>query len=93
MKTEIRILYLEDVAADALRVESQLRKSGLVFQSHRVESREAFLSQLEPPPDIILSDHGLPSFDGFTALGMAREKCPDVPFIFVTNALTREMEI
>ncbi len=24
---------------------------------------------------------------------MAREKCPDVPFIFVTNALTREMEI
>ena len=93
MKTEIRILYLEDVAADALRVENQLRKSGIVFQSHRVESREAFLSQLEPPPDIILSDHGLPSFDGFTALGMAREKCPDVPFIFVTNALTREMEI
>ena len=93
MKTEIRILYLEDVAADALRAENQLRKSGLVFQSHRVESREAFLSQLEPPPDIILSDHGLPSFDGFMALGLAREKCPDVPFIFVTNALTREMEI
>jgi DNA-binding NtrC family response regulator len=48
---------------------------------------------LEASPDVILSDHGLPAFDGLSALGVAREKCPDVPFIFVTNALTREMEI
>ena len=48
---------------------------------------------LEAAPDVILSDHGLPSFDGLTALKAAHEKCPDVPFIFVTNALTREMEI
>ena len=42
---------------------------------------------------MILSDHGMPSFDGLTALSVAREKRPDVPFIFVTNALSKEMEI
>jgi len=42
---------------------------------------------------VILSDHGLPSFDGFTALALARSRCPEVPFIFVTSALGEEMTI
>jgi CheY-like chemotaxis protein len=94
MKIETRIIFVEDVPAEAARVEGALSKGGLVFQLQRVDTREAFLRVLEsPPPDVILSDHGLPSFDGFAALAIAREKCPQVPFIFVTNALTREMEI
>lgn len=93
MDQEIKILYLEDDPGDAARVERKLRESGLTIRMQRAETREAFLSGLESPPDIILSDHGLPAFDGLTAFGTAREKCPDVPFIFVTNALTREMEI
>jgi PAS domain S-box-containing protein len=39
---------------------------------------------------LILLDHGLPAFDGFTALSMAREKLPDVPLIFVTGSLGEE---
>jgi CheY-like chemotaxis protein len=93
MKEGIKVLFLEDDPGDAARVESKLSESGLVFSLQRADTREAFLSGLEPAPDVILSDHGLPSFDGLTAYGIAREKCPDVPFIFVTNALTREMEI
>jgi DNA-binding response OmpR family regulator len=93
MSPEIKILYLEDDPADAARVEKKLSESGMVFSLQRADTREAFLSGLEPAPDIILSDHGLPAFDGLTAFGLVQEKCPDVPFIFVTNALTREMEI
>ena len=89
----IKILYLEDDPGDAARVESKLRESGLQFQLQRADTREAFLAGLEPAPDVILSDHGLPAFDGLTAFATARKKCPEVPFIFVTNALTREMEI
>jgi two-component system response regulator len=37
-------------------------------------------------PDVILSNGGLPSFDGLTALAIAREKRPDVPFIIVAVA-------
>jgi two-component system response regulator len=93
MKEGIKILYLEDDPADAARVENKLRESGLAFNLQRVDTREAFLSGLDAAPDAILSDHGLPTFDGLTAFGTAKEKCPEVPFIFVTNALTREMEI
>jgi DNA-binding NtrC family response regulator len=93
MSQGIKILYLEDDPGDAARVEIKLRESGLVFDLQRVDTREGFLSGLEPAPDVILSDHGLPTFDGLTAFGTARQKCPDVPFIFVTNALTREMEV
>jgi PAS domain S-box-containing protein len=45
------------------------------------------------PPDLILSDHGLPSFDGFAALQIAKEQCPDTPFIFVTNSRGEETAI
>jgi CheY-like chemotaxis protein len=93
MDQGIKILYLEDNPGDAVRVEHKLREGGLTFDLQRVDTREAFVAGLQPPPDVILSDHGLPSFDGLTAFGLVREKCPEVPFIFVTNALTREMEI
>lgn len=93
MSQQIKILYLEDNPADAARVEKKLAESGMVFSLQRADTREDFLSGLDPAPNVILSDHGLPSFDGLTAFGLVQEKCPDVPFIFVTNALTREMEI
>ena len=93
MKREIRVLFLEDLVADVIRAENELRKAGLSVQTHRAETRDAFMEGLKHSPDVILSDHGLPAFDGLTALEIARERCPDVPFIFVTNALSREMEV
>jgi CheY-like chemotaxis protein len=94
MNAEVRIVFIEDVPAEAALVEQALEKGGLSFRLRRVETKEDFLRELElQPPDVILSDHGLPSFDGFAALAVAHEKCPRVPFLFVTNALTRDMEI
>jgi len=94
VKKEIGILILEDIAADAVRINHELRRGGLNFSSTRVETRENFIAELDHhQPDIILSDHGLPSFDGFTALQLARQKCPDTPFIFVTGSLGEEFAI
>jgi CheY-like chemotaxis protein len=93
VKKEIRVLYLEDDPADVTKAQTELQKAGLVIHMHRADTRNAFTQGLELSPDVILSDHGLPSFDGLTALSVTRDKCPDVPFIFVTNALSREMEI
>jgi CheY-like chemotaxis protein len=91
---EVRIVFIEDVPAEAALVELALQWGGLAFQMQRVETREDFLRVLaKQPPDVILSDHGLPSFDGFAALAIAHQECPQVPFLFVTNALTRDMEI
>ncbi|MEO5961012.1 MAG: PAS domain S-box protein, partial [Opitutaceae bacterium] len=94
MKNELQILVLEDVAADVVLIDHELRARGLACQTKRVETRDDFLRELEKnPPDLILSDHGLPAFDGFSALEIARERCPETPFIFVTSSMGEELAI
>jgi len=86
MENELQILIVEDDPADAIRMTHELRKQGLKFRSVRIETRDDFMRALkEQPPDLVLSDHGLPSFTGFSALEIIRERCPKVPFIFVTG--------
>src|SRR5439155_1301934 len=73
----LRILLLEDVPADAALVERHLTKSGLAFVSERVDTRARFEEALRDfGPDIILSDHGLPGFDGAAALQLVKERFP-----------------
>ena len=85
LEKELRIIVIEDDPADADRLKHELETCGLVFQSECVTSRDAFVNALEQKPDLVLSDHGLPSFSGFTALSIVQERCPKVPFIFVTG--------
>src|SRR5207249_937070 len=69
-------------------------RGGLNFEAKRVDTREHFLNNLQnDPPDLILSDHGLPAFDGFSALVLAKKTAPDVPFIFVTGSLGEETAV
>ncbi len=94
MNKEIRILFVEDKPEEAVKVDHALDKSGLAFQFRQVGTREDFIHELQlHPPDVILSDYGLPALNGLTALAIAREKCPEVPFIFVTGALGEEVAI
>jgi DNA-binding NtrC family response regulator len=86
MNKEIRILMLEDDPNDAQLVARELRVGGISFSLHRVDSKQFFTYELRNhTPDVILSDHGLPAFDGMSALAMTKLKCPQVPFIFVTG--------
>ncbi|HZI32153.1 MAG TPA: response regulator, partial [Candidatus Binatia bacterium] len=94
MKPEINILMLEDNVTDADLIRHALRAGGLAFTVQQVDTRADFTRALEKsPPDLILSDFALPAFDGYSALGIAQTKCPDVPFIFVTGTLGEEVAI
>jgi PAS domain S-box-containing protein len=85
---------IEDEARDAELAQHTLRQGGFEFSFKRVDTEDGFLREIEQfKPSIILSDHGLPAFDGFSALLLAQQKCPDVPFIFVTGSLGEEMAI
>ncbi|MCX9010785.1 MAG: PAS domain S-box protein, partial [Candidatus Methanoperedens sp.] len=44
-------------------------------------------------PDIILADYTLPVFDGCSALKIVKERCPDVPFIFVSGTIGEDCAI
>jgi signal transduction histidine kinase len=93
-KETIKILLLEDDPRDAELVRHALRMGELQFEFAAVDTRAAFVQQLaKSPPDLILSDFALPSFDGYSALEIARAKCPNTPFIFVTGTLGEEVAI
>jgi two-component system, cell cycle sensor histidine kinase and response regulator CckA len=90
----VTILMLEDSPLDAELTLSRLNRAGIEHAVTRVDSREAFLAALEQcTPDLILADFVLPGFDGLSALALARERCPDIPFIFVSGALGEERAI
>jgi DNA-binding NtrC family response regulator len=94
MNKELRILMLEDVAADAELVERELRKGGIVFNPKRVETKEDFQRELKDfAPDIILADFSLPSFGGLSALLIAKKEAPDIPFILVSGAVGDELAV
>jgi signal transduction histidine kinase len=85
---------VEDELRDAQLVEHALKQGGVECCFRRVDTKETFLRQLKQfQPAVILSDHGLPEFDGFSALALAVEYAPDTPFIFVTGSLGEEATI
>ena len=90
----LRILILEDVPMDAELVEYELKRASIPFLSQRVDSRDGFLHALEEfGPDLILSDYTLPRFDGMTALSLARERAPTIPFLIVTGSVNEETAV
>jgi len=90
----LKILFLEDVATDAELEEMELRRAGIRFVPYRVQTEEDFIGALgNIGPDVILADYKLPAFDGLAALKIAKETCPDIPFIFVTGAMGEERAI
>jgi PAS domain S-box-containing protein len=91
MSNPLKILILEDNKNDADLLQYELKKSGFIFISEIVETREAFEIALDSfKPNIILSDYHLPSFDGATAYLIKKKKCPDIPFIIVSGAIGEE---
>jgi two-component system cell cycle sensor histidine kinase/response regulator CckA len=90
----LRILILEDVPMDAELMEYELERARIPFIAHRVDSRDSFLQQLDVfRPDVILSDYTLPRFDGMTALSLARELVPSIPFLIVTGSVNEETAV
>lgn len=82
-----QILHLEDNADDVELVRRNLKRQGLDCDIHAVSTGPDYVSALEQKHiDLILSDTGLPGYDGRAALAAAHERCPGVPFIVLSGA-------
>src|SRR3569833_1692974 len=86
----LRILHLEDNATDADLVRASLARGGLNCDILPVNSGDAYRAALQRPEfDVILSDSGVPGYDGRDALAAAHDQCPGVPFIVVSGSPRR----
>src|ERR1700694_1565392 len=90
----VRVLILEDNAADAELIRHELLRSGLATVSERVESEHEFVSALRDfLPDVVLSDHALGAFDAQSALALLHSMRPTTPLILVTGAINSEATV
>jgi signal transduction histidine kinase len=90
----LRILHLEDSDLDAELIEAELENLGHPVEIERVITRDEFAAAAKAGRhDVILADYVLPTFDGVSALGIAREQCPDTPFIFCSGTLGEEVAV
>jgi PAS domain S-box-containing protein len=94
MKSSLRILYLEDDKNDVELVRAKLEEEGFACDVIHVENRTDFIAALDKGGfNVILSDYNLPSFDGLSALAIAREKTPEIPFLFLSGVMGEELAI
>lgn len=90
----LQILSLEDDEEDFEFIKRILTKARFDIVLSRVDTKESFTRALiESKPDVILSDHSLPDFDSTEALVIAKNKCPEIPFILVTGAVSDEFAV
>ena len=94
MDASVHILHLEDDPMDAELVRARLAEAGLACRITRAQSRDEFERLLQQETiDIILADYRLPAYDGMSALRVTLERCPEVPFIFVSGTMGEEAAI
>jgi len=88
------ILHLEDNQNDCVLVREMLMAEEIACEMVAVKTRSEFESALRQGGfDLIISDYSLPSFDGLTALSVAQEMSPHVPFIFFSATIGEEAAV
>jgi len=90
----MRILHLEDDLRDAELIREMLVSEGMSCDVVRVDTQADFIDALEQSRfELIFADYSLPAFDGISALNIAKEKAPDIPFIFITGKMGEDRAI
>jgi PAS domain S-box-containing protein len=92
--TPLKIIFVEDLPADAELAVHELRKAGLEFEYSRVDIRDDFVKALrESKPDLVISDYRMPMYNGMQALLDTRSFDPLLPFILYTGSINEETAV
>jgi PAS domain S-box-containing protein len=94
MNRPVLVLHLEDSPRDAELVRDRLHQAGMACELQVASDRAEYEAALARTCfDLILSDYGLPDYDGMAALALARVKQPEVPFILISGTLGEEQAV
>ncbi|MGC4097049.1 MAG: response regulator [Nitrospira sp.] len=89
----LRVLLLEDQETDAELMVRELKRAGFNPQWERIDTEQQFLTRLEDPCDLILSDNTLPAFNALAALTHLRERRIDIPVVIVSGSIGEEQAV
>jgi PAS domain S-box-containing protein len=94
VSSSLDLLLVEDSQDDAELVLHALRGHGFDVASERVDTADALRSVIESRDwDVVICDHGLPSFDSTEALEIVREFAPDLPFVVLSGTIGEEAAV
>ena len=94
MTAPFRVLLVEDDADDAALLSLRFIEQGHRATIGRVDTLEALGRELERGGwDVVISDHKLPGFTSLEALGLVRDRAPDMPFIIVSGQIGEELAV
>ncbi len=88
MSVDIRILILNTSLADSAPIERELQKVGVPFATREIKTRPELIEALResPSPDLLLNQCLFPEYDGLSALQLARNLAPALPFVMLADA-------
>jgi PAS domain S-box-containing protein len=90
----MQLLHLEDSPSDAELIGMLLKREWPDCKIHHVSTSAEYLRALDTEKfELILSDYTLPGFDGLAALAMARTRCPQTPFVFLSGTIGEERAV
>jgi PAS domain S-box-containing protein len=94
MSDEFRLVIVEDGPTDRELSVRELRKAGLApalrFAEDEAELRAALA---EFDPDVVITGHALPRFNGHRAIQVVKEVAPTTPVIVLTGSLGEESSV
>ena len=94
MNKVLRVLHLEDDPDYSDLVKEMLEREGLRVEKVLVDNYADFIAALEKNGfDVILGDYSLPACNGLQALQIARQKCPDTPFLLISGVIGEQAAV
>jgi PAS domain S-box-containing protein len=93
MSNPLKILMLEDSAADAEIVQQLLKKKKPHYEFSLAMDKETYVLALDEfHPDVILAGNSLQQFSAAEALEISRRRMEHTPFIMVTDTESEEFD-
>jgi len=94
MDPKLKILHLEDLPTDAGLIHRVLRKEIADSEILVVDNKQDFQKALSDfYPDLVISDHSLPSFTSTEALNLFKQAGLQIPFILVTATVSEDFAV
>src|SRR5581483_10965564 len=94
MPQSLRILIVENSAADTELLLNELSRGGYEVAHERVETPEALEAALQHRSwDLVLAGYSMPYFGGMAALMLLKKRELDLPFIFISDTVGEDVAV